>query len=564
MYTRKKKLVRWLLWSFAGFFLLSGLGLVILHIYIPYIIQNKITQMVVEGSDGLYTCTVAKVKVNFWLTNIRFTDVKITIDSSIYHQQKEAGTLPHITYNLSIISGSISGIEMIPILRSKNIKLGSVQINEADIIINNQPDTKPNIKLNEKSLYNLVKTNIKGIFIHDIQFNKLKLYYSHSTHKTSYTCSFDNGIITLNDIRLDSIGVGSVSRTFFTENISLQLYNVDYVNKNSLYRMRMKSISYSTLSNELLCHQFNLLPTLSYIAYTKRHGMQLDIVEVTIPILAASHFQIENIFRQGELKVEEIHIHEPVLKIFRDKTAPSDTTSQLGLYPNELLLNTKLQISIPLINIHNATIHYIERQKSNLKTGDIFFTHVTGTFTNITNRKKEIALNPYCNMKLNGYFLHSGKLEVRFNFDLSSSAGNYDGYANLGKVNLDEMNRVMIPLANIRLKSMQLKEAHGTLHGNHKGVNGNISISYSDLNIELLPTHSKKGKIKKQRFASFFVNMFAIRKQNPRGNREVMARNIYVHRKREQPFAHLIFEFIFESTKKIILKTNGKNLKLDM
>ena len=172
--------------------------------------------------------------------------------------------------------------------------------------------------------------------------------------------------------------------------------------------------------------------------------------------------------------------------------------------------------------------------------------------------------NNHCTLHLNGFFLRHGKLRVKLDYDLASPLGNYTSSADLGPVSLKELNSVFIPFANIQLKSMVLHEGHIKFHGNSKGINGNGRIIYDKLKVLILKPNSKSHKTKKQKFVSFFANIFAVRAHNRIGKREVLATQIHVSRKRRQPFGNLMWECLFEAIKKITLKVPAKDLKVEM
>ncbi len=100
---------------------------------------------------------------------------------------------------------------------------------------------------------------------------------------------------------------------------------------------------------------------------------------------------------------------------------------------------------------------------------------------------------------------------------------------------------------------MVLHEVHIKFHGNSKGITGNGRIIYDKLKVLILKPNSKSPKTKKQKFVSFFANIFAVRAHNRIGKKEVLAKT-YI----------LLWEFLFESIKKITLKVPAKDLKIEM
>ncbi len=562
--SKLRKFIRVGAWTGLGLVVLLVTGIFCLNRYVPNLIRNKIHHMVVNGSDSLYSCSIDKISVNLWLGKVSVEGVNISVDSVKYREQKLSGRLPNITFELKMLKGSIKGLQVFPLIFSKKIRIDAIEVDSAAIAMCRQFKEKKKAAPSEESLWRMMKPVINGIYVNEILLNKIKFSYRHSEDKKDVSLAYQDCSVKLQHIRIDSIGAANSSRILFTEDIAIRLVGLNYFTPDSLYHLKIDSLSYSSFLKKVISKNLDLQPTITPIAFTRKHGMQVDIFEASIPDLTAINFQIEKIFTENELCFDTIILKKPILNIHRDRTAHYDTTSQLGKYPNEALLAAPFIVRVPLMLLEDAEIHYIERQKLSLKTGDAYFSHVTGSISNITNKKEDIEKNSHCKMDLHGFFLTHGRLKVKFDFDLASPEGAYTASADLGSMKANELNTIFIPFANIELKSLTIDEGHVKFRGNHKGITGVARILYHDLKIEILGVDAKTHKTKKQGFISFFANLVAVRSHNKMGKKEVIADHIYVERKRRQPFANLIWEFFFESMKKIILKVPAKNLKVEM
>ena len=558
------KFLRIGIWSTGVLVILLIATHIFLNTYVPSIIRNKINHLVIDGSDSLYKCSIGKISINIWAGNASIENINITIDSVKYKQQKKSGKLPNITYELRLSEGSITGLRIFPLIFTKKIIIETIRVEKANILLCRQHKEKKKPAPTEESLWKTMNPYIKGIYINSISLVKTKFSYRHSENEKDVSFAYKDCSVNLQHIRIDSIGASNSSRILFTEDISIRFAGLNYFTPDSMYNLKMDSLSYSSFSKKIKMKNFSLKPTMTPAAFTKKHGMQIDIFETYITELTALNFKIEKIFTDNELCVDSIILKKPIIKINRDRTAHFDTTSQYGKYPNEALAKAPFVIKIPMVILDEAEIHYVEIQKLSHKTGDAFFTKVTGTITNITNYKEDIEKNNHCKFNLNGYFLKHGKLHVQLDFDLASTTGNYNAVADMGPISVDELNTVFVPFANVHLKTMNMHAGHIKFSGNSKGITGTARLLYDDLKIEILKPNPKTHQVKKQGFVSFFANLFVIRAHNRVGKKEVIANHIYVHRKRRQPFANLIWEFFFESLKKVILKVPIPNLKVEM
>lgn len=551
-------------WISICFFLMLISGVFLANRYLPYLIKNKISQLVVEGSDSLYKCSIGNVSVNFWLGKVSIENICITVDSVKYFELQKKGKLPNITFEINLKKASISKFKILPLLLAKKIFIDTMRIDRTDLIFCFHPNKSRQPHKPEKPLWLLIKPIAKGVYINNLVLNNIKLAYSPLEDKQNTTFSYQDGSISLQNIRIDSIGAGSRSRILYTENIAIKLAGIRYHTPDSLYLLNIDTFGYSSVNRKLELKLFDLKPSRSLVEFTKRVGMQVDVFDIVIPELVAYNFRMERIFTDNEISIDSILLKRAVVKISRDRTAHYDTASQIGKYPNEALLNAPVTIRIPMVLMEEGEFHYIERQKLTLKTGDGYFTRINGFISNITNSKRDIEENRYCKANLNGLFMNRAKLTLQMDFDMGSTDGNYIGSAHLGSITSNELNPLFIPFANASFKSFTFNEGYVKFMGNKHGIVGSSRLLYDDLNIELLSIDKKTHKTKKQGFISFFANLVAIRAHNKAGKNEVMADNIYVKRKGRQPFGNLMWELLFESIKKIVLKVPAKNLKAEM
>lgn len=562
--TRSKKIILASIWTCVGLISILIIGMLIIGKYVPILLKNKISQLVVEGSDSLYKCSVGKVSVNFWLSKVTVEDIYISVDSTKYWQLQKKDSLPNITFEMDLKKASITKLKILPILLSKKIFIEALHINRTDVIFCLHPHKDRLPPKPQMPFWRMIEPIAKGIYINNIVLDNIKLAYSPLEDKKNISFSYQDGSISLQNIRVDSAGAASRSRILYTENITIQLAGIKYYTPDSLYLLNIDTFSYSSIHKNLKLKLFELKPTLSLIEFTKKNGMQVDAFNIVIPELAGANFKIERIFTGNEVSFDSILIKKPILKISRDRTAHYDTTSQIDKYPNEALLKAPFTLRIPMVIIEEAELHYIERQKLTLKTGDAYFKHINGYISNITNSTIDLEKNGHCNMDLNGIFMKQGKLKIHIDFDLLSPEGNYGATAHLGPMTSIELNPVFIPFANIKLKTFTFNEGYLNIMGNSMGVKGSARLLYENLNIEILAINKKTHKTKKRGFVSFLANLIAVRMHNKAGINEIIADQIYVVRKRRQPFGNLMWEFVFESMKKIILKVPAKDLKVEM
>jgi hypothetical protein len=567
---KQKKIPRWL--KISGILVLTiGLGLFafrqFLQFYIPKIIRNQINHLVVEGSDSLYTCSIEKISVNLLTGTVVIKNLNIAVDSTRYRERVEKSKLPNLMFRLQLEMGMIKGLKLYPLVFQNKTIIHTIIADGADLSFSKKKvikGSKPKGPPSEMQLWNIIKYHIKGIYVERILLNGIKLSYK-SLEKNKYIdFSYESCSASFRDIRIDSAGAVNGSRILFTQELTFRLTGVKYLTQDSIYFLKVDTFTYWSLLRKVRVQGLSMHPTLSPEVITARHGMQLDVADIDLPELRVNNFKVERIISNNEIGADTILVQEPLIKIHRDRTFHFDTSSQLGKFPLELLASTPFILRIPLVIIDDAEVHYLERQRLSHIVGDAGFYHVSGTVSNITNLPADIQKNNRSLIRLTGFFMENARLEVNVDFILESPEGDYSVDVHLGLMDVATLNKLVVPFANVRMKSMRLREGHFSLTGNKRGTVGKVIMRYEDLKMEVLKVDPKSLEVKEDNFKSFMANLIAVRHNNPDGKKEVIATNVVITRKRRQPFSHIIFETFVEGSKKVILKVPANNIKVEM
>jgi hypothetical protein len=580
----KRKSVRILLGTLAiTVILLVGVQIFV-STYLPKLIRNRITYLVVNGSDGLYQCSIGDISVSLLGGIVKVDNVQITIDSSRYKLLDEQNKVPDVTFEVHLKEGAIHGLNLWSFIFYERIRLNTIKADDADITIysqfnparerrrakireiqklENEKAGKPEEPISEQRLWRLIEPKIKGIYVNWVFLDHIKFSYKKAGEKNEMKVEYDNLSASLKAIRIDSIGAAEKDRILFTEDLSLSFTGLRYYTEDSLYKLNMDTMIYSSFSKNIFVRGFGVGPTISPEEFTKKIGHQVDVFEVDIPEINIYNFQIDKIFSENSVSVDTVVVQKLLLKIHHDRTASPDTVVKYGQYPNEALLKMPVKLKIPTVLMFDCEVHYIEKQAKTFQIGDGFFTHVSGTINNLTNDSAFLANDGHLRINMEGFFLHSGRMTAEFDFDLSSPNGKFSAKADLGRMNERELNIMTIPFGNMQMKSADLKEAHFNLQGNHDGTTGTLRMIYNNLNVELLMKGKKDHKMKKDGFMTFLANLVGVRKNNPAENgKETIAENIRVKRTPVMPFFNMIWKTLFGGMKDVMLKGPAKNIKI--
>jgi hypothetical protein len=551
--------------------------------YLPGMIRKRIIYLVENGSDGLYKCTVGDVYVGVAGGTVQIKNLEINVDSARFKQLELRNKLPDITFRVKLNEGKVTGFQVMPFLFHKKIRLHTLKAEYPDIIIHSQynaekerlkkkireikknqvENPEPVEPISEQELWQLIKPEISGIYAKWVFLDHMKFSYRKAGVTNEMKIEYQDLSASLKEIRIDSVGAASPDRILFTEDLSMSFIGLKYYSEDSLYVMYMDSMLYSSYAKNIFIRGFGVGPTLKPIEFMKRVGHQVDVFDVKIPEINVYNFQIDKIFTENAVTVDTVHVQKSVLKIYHDRTFSPDTVVKYGQYPNEALLLMPITLRVPVVVLFDSEVHYIEKQAVTFQTGDGFFTHVSGTITNVTNDSLWLKKNSHMKVDMVGNFLHSGKMTAGFDFDLGSNDGHFTARADLGSMGPEELSIMTVPFGNLKMKSADLKEAHFRLTGNRNGTVGSLRMIYEDLCIELLKKGNGSPGMKKDKLMTFLANLVGIRKGNPANNgKETIAHHISVERTPPMPFFNMIWRTLFGGMKDIMLKGPAKKIKI--
>lgn len=578
----KKKSVRILFWSIGiAVLLLVGVQIFV-SAYLPKLIRERITFLVVNGSDSLYRCSVGDVSVSLVGGIITVNDIDVSIDSSRYKLLDKQNKLPDVTFEAHLKEGAIHGLKLWPFVFYKKISLHSIEADNADIVIysqynpekerrrkklqemrktENENSGQPDEPISEQKLWQLIEPEIQGIYIKEINLDHMKFSYKKAGVKNEMKVEYDNLFARLKEIRIDSIGASEKDRILFTEDLSLSFTGLKVYTEDSLYKIKMDTMIYSSFTKNIFVRGFGIGPTITPEEFTKKVGQQVDVFEADVPEINIYNFQIDKIFSENTICVDTVTVQKLLFKIHHDRTALPDTVVKYGQYPNEALMTMPIILKVPTVLLFDCEVHYIEKQAVTFKVGDGFFTHVSGTVHNLTNDSASLQIENHLKVNMEGFFLHSGRMTAAFDFDLTSKNGDFSAKADLGRMNEKELNLMTVPFGNMVMKNVDLKSAQFNLRGNRNGTSGTLRMIYSDLNVELLK--KKEDKMKKDGLMTFLANLLGVRKNNPTKNgEETIAENIVVKRTAVMPFFNMIWKTLFGGMKDIMLKGPARKIKI--
>lgn len=239
---------------------------------------------------------------------------------------------------------------------------------------------------------------------------------------------------------------------------------------------------------------------------------------------------------------------QPVIKIFNDRTLPSDSSGTIVKYPQQSLLSLHFPFYIEKIIVNNGAVYYKEKAKKSGLTGTPNFTKINAVITNVTSLPAKIKENDVLGLKAKTHFLGIAPLMTEWLLPLNLRDTTFTVTGKLGAMNATVLNKITEPLAMASVNKGTINQLTFKLKcSNYKGE-GEIIFLYNDLKVEVLKISDDTLKKKSQ--VSFLANTFIKNNNTANSNTYIGTIDYNI----QKSFFNLLWKSIFDGVKKTVIR----------
>lgn len=362
--------------------------------------------------------------------------------------------------------------------------------------------------------------------------------------------SLGNLAIKVNGVAADRIVELETHPADFSKEVDVALDKLSIKSKDGLYHYKMQDIALNSLRQQLNINSFSIVPFASEKQFAAKSEFQKDRYEVTMTGIALKNIQMNNLIAK-KLLASDLVIDKIDAKIYRDLHKPLEQKSRVGNYPSQILQALNLPVNVGKATLSNAHIEYRENETASDSIGMISFTDSKLTITNITNIPEAIRKNGQLNITFDARALGLIPLTGNFKFLYSNiDQGNFVVNGSVGAFDALDLNKVSVPMALLRLNTGKINSLDFHFKGNNTGAEGDFTMKYEDLKVDILKRDKTTNEVKKRGLASLAANVI-VKNNNPdsRGLRQVSPsykRNIY------KSFFNLVWKTLFTGMKETV------------
>lgn len=553
---KAKTIRKTVIWILAVLIVLLGIFFSIGYFYYAKIIRTYLIETVNRESKGLYQVEIGSLSLNLLAGNLTIDRFSLLPDTAFYRAHSNTDTLSPLLIQLTVKEFRIRDFHIMDALKQRKIEVQRIRFigPEVTVFRMKMPEEVKEGKRKEKMTSIPLPKGLTSVQIMEFIIETAKLEFVDCSHDSITRNSFPVCDIFIKNILVDSAHTGK-RRLFNADDISIKLGAYSLTMKNGMNKVSFGEIGLSSASREVYIKDFHLEPLFSKHDYTRKLGYQTDWMDIRINDLRFQRMDLRKLLFEGKLHAGLLEIDTLILDDYRDKRVAVRPGFKPPM-PQDGIRNLKTYLCIDTVLLKGGKASYAEQVGA--EPGTIFFDKLSASFTGLTN--DSILLNAGLVSELNGtaWLMGKGKLDANVRFNFGDPKNSFTFSANMGPVDLVEINPMLSNLLPARVVSGKLQKLEVPLvYANNEVAKGKLLFYYTDLSIDVLDKKQTTWSKIKTGVLNFAANDLVINNSNPTKSGKMKTGEIYFNRDKGKG----IINFFWKSTLSGLKSTMGFNSK---
>jgi hypothetical protein len=335
-------------------------------------------------------------------------------------------------------------------------------------------------------------------------------------------------------------------------NLSLRDFSGDLTTTKDYFRW--KQLSYHHRQRLLSIDSFTYTPIAGRDAYIAAHPYQTDYIQLNTGRINIHRPDLNKLFKDTLIHIGALAIFDPAISVYRDKRPPREPNVIRPL-PVDMIKRLPFKLSVDSVLVHNGQVRYEEHSEKTNKSGVISITRLQALLANMKSR--DLHATDSLKLQADAYMMDSIHVNLRLHESYTDSLAALLMTTRVGPANLMMLNKVVEPLASVRIRAGQLDTLTLRAIGREYISYGEMQMRYRKLNVEILQGGDVQQKSFVTKMITFIANTFVIKTRNTH-----KTGIIYFERLRDRSiFNYMIKMLLSGAGSSVGAKSNKKYLK---
>ena len=284
------------------------------------------------------------------------------------------------------------------------------------------------------------------------------------------------------DIRIDSADAAHFLRRL-KANPTLYANDIDLEEETDAFAIRANGIGYRNGGRMVTVDSFRYIPKVDRESYIRSQKYQKDFMAFRTGKITIQNFDIERIATDSALQFDYVIVDKPELDVYKDKRLPIEPGIIKPL-PINLLKKIKTRFKVDSLRLQNGIIRYDEFNEKTESIAAIKITELQGSIRNIDNYQFTATDSLY--MLFSARLQDAANVSIRFHESYADSLASFLYRVRFSRFNLPALNEILLPIANMRIRSGRLDTLEMRTMGSNLLAHGKMRMYYSNLKIDFI------------------------------------------------------------------------------
>ncbi len=248
------------------------------------------------------------------------------------------------------------------------------------------------------------------------------------------------------------------------------------------------------------------LPQSDYAELSHKHG---DWTQLETATTVWSGVDFPALVKERIVSIDTIKIQGAKISSYKNRQVPQPQREKQLL--SQTIRELPVALRVGCIDFGPLDIIYQELSPEGTQPGTLTFQALTGQCLGLTNRP-EAGASPM-SIHLQGQYLGKAPLQADFHFPLQDSNDRFTVKGRLGTFDLQDLNPLTEPLANLEIQSGQVDSLLFTITGDATQSSVDLKLLYHNLDVALIKV--EEGKILQRRLLSEAIEDWILLPSNP-------------------------------------------------
>lgn len=252
-----------------------------------------------------------------------------------------------------------------------------------------------------------------------------------------------------------------------------------------------------------------LLPQLPQSDYAELSHNHSDWTQLETATTVWSGVDFPALVKERIVSIDTIKIQGAKISSYKNRQVPQPQREKQLL--SQTIRELPVALRVGCIDFGPLDIIYQELSPEGTQPGTLTFQALTGQCLGLTNRPEAGA--PPMSIHLQGQYLGKAPLQADFHFPLQDSNDRFTVKGRLGTFDLQDLNPLTEPLANLEIQSGQVDSLLFTITGDATQSSVDLKLLYHNLDVALIKV--EEGKILQRRLLSEAIEDWILLPSNP-------------------------------------------------